>query len=340
MAKTNALGVSQAEYKGRPTTLCSGCGHNSITNHIVKALYESAVDPYSLAKMSGIGCSSKTPTYFLNQSAGFNSVHGRMPSVSLGAQLANTGLQVIGISGDGDTASIGLGQFCHMVRRNVDMVYIIENNGVYGLTKGQFSATADEGAKLKGGQVNELTMMDCCALAIQLGGTFVARSFSGDRKQVVPLIQAALEHRGTAVIDIISPCVTFNNHPGAAKSYDWVKDHLEALHALDYVMPQEEITADYEPGEVFPLDMPDGGKLLLKKIEEDYDPTDRVKALSAIAAHQAEDKTLTGLLYIDKGSVPFHTLEKVTDEGPLYKMGEDKLRPSREALAEIMDDLV
>jgi len=265
MPKTNLLGHERALYKGSPTTLCQGCGHNSITNHIIKALFEASVDPYMLAKMSGIGCSSKTPAYFLSRSHGFNACHGRMPSVSLGANLANKQLTVLGISGDGDTASIGIGQFVHMVRRNVDMLYIIENNGVYGLTKGQFSATADVGAELKSGEVNELATIDCCALAIQLGGSFVGRAFSGDGKQVVPLIQAGLAHPGTAVLDIVSPCITFNNHRGATKSYDWVEEHKELLHTLAYILPQEEITADYEPGSLTTVQQHDGSLLRLRK---------------------------------------------------------------------------
>ncbi len=336
MPKTNLLGHDRAVYKGSPTTLCQGCGHNSVTNHIIKALYEASVDPFMMAKMSGIGCSSKTPAYFLGRSHGFNAVHGRMPAISLGAKLANAGLQVLGVSGDGDTASIGIGQFCHMVRRNVDMLYIIENNGVYGLTKGQFSATADVGAELKSGEVNELAMIDCCGLAIHLGGTFVARTFSGDGKQVVPLIQAGLAHPGTAVIDIISPCITFNNHRGATKSYDWVNEHKQLLHQVDYVLPQEEITADYEPGEMVQIDLPDGSHLQLKKLERDYDPRNRTAALAVLGQAEQEEVLLTGLLYVDTNSTSFGSRLGLTDT-PLAKLTEKELRPSAEALAEILD---
>lgn len=337
-AKTNSLGFGQNEYKGGPTTLCQGCGHNSITNHLIKALYDANVDPYNLAKMSGIGCSSKTPAYFVNLSHGFNAVHGRMPSVALGAQLANSQLKVIGVSGDGDTASIGMGQFCHMVRRNSSILYIVENNGVYGLTKGQFSATADEGAVLKGGQKNVLHMMDVCGIAIQLGGTFVARCFSGDRKHVVPLIQAGMAHNGTAVIDIISPCITFNNHPGATKSYDWVKDHLNPLQDLDYILPAEEITVDHDPGTTVDVPMPGGGTLRLKKLDASYDPTDRAGALAAIEKSTRDGMALTGLLFIDRGSKSLHEVEQITD-APLNRLGENVVRPSREVLSKIMDDL-
>src|SRR5487761_2705381 len=249
-ATVNLIGLSRDIYKGLPTTLCAGCGHNSITNHLIKALYEHGVEPHLLAKMSGIGCSSKTPAYFVDQAHGFNSLHGRMPSAATGAKLANRQLLVLGISGDGDTASIGLGQFSHMIRRNLDCTYLVENNGVYGLTKGQFSATADLGSTLKGGKANLYEQIDICSVAIDLGATFVARSFSGDGKQLVPLLQAALAHRGTAVLDVISPCVTFNDHEGSTKSYSYVKDHDEPLEEVSFVPFFEDISVDYEPGTV------------------------------------------------------------------------------------------
>ena len=244
----NIIGLGRDVYKGLPTTLCAGCGHNSITNHLIKALYEFGVPPHKLAKMSGIGCSSKTPAYFVDQAHGMNTLHGRMPSAATGAKVANRELVVLGISGDGDTASIGIGQYCHMIRRNVDVTYIVENNGCYGLTKGQFSATADVGSKQKGGKVNEYATIDVCGLAIELGATFVARSFSGDGKQLVPLLQAALAHRGTAILDVISPCVTFNDHEGSTKSYAYVKDHGVVLHTPDFIAGGRDIAIDYEPG--------------------------------------------------------------------------------------------
>ena len=259
-----------------------GCGHNSITNHLIKALYEYGVEPHKLAKMSGIGCSSKTPAYFVEQAHGFNGLHGRMPSAATGAKLANRELLVLGISGDGDTASIGLGQYCHMIRRNLDCTYIVENNGCYGLTKGQFSATADVGSTQKGGKVNEYATIDICGLAIELGATFVARSFSGDGKQLVPLLQAAFSHRGTAILDVISPCVTFNDHEGSTKSYAYVKDHDVVLHTADYIAGGREITVDYEPGTVRDVELEDGSHVLLRKVGVDYDPTDGIAALRTI----------------------------------------------------------
>ena len=270
----NLIGLTREVYKGLPTTLCAGCGHNSITNHLIKALYEYGVEPHKLAKMSGIGCSSKTPAYFVEQAHGFNGLHGRMPSAATGAKVANRELLVLGISGDGDTASIGLGQYCHMIRRNVDLTYLIENNGCYGLTKGQFSATADVGSTQKGGKVNEYATIDVCGLAIELGATFVARSFSGDGKQLVPLLQGAFSHRGTAILDIISPCVTFNDHQGSTKSYAYVKDHDVVLHTADYIAGGREIAVDYEPGTVRDVELEDGSHVLLRKLDVDYDPTD------------------------------------------------------------------
>ncbi len=324
----NLLGLSRDVYKGLPTTLCAGCGHNSITNHLIKALYEFGVAPHLLAKMSGIGCSSKTPAYFVEQAHGFNGVHGRMPSAATGAKLANHELLVLGISGDGDTASIGIGQYAHMIRRNVDCVYIVENNGVYGLTKGQFSATADTGSTLKNGTPNEYSTIDICGLAIELGATFVARSFSGDGKQLVPLLQAALAHRGTSILDIVSPCVTFNDHEGSTKSYAYVKDHEIAINAPDFVPSREEITVDYEPGTVQEIKLEDGSRVMLRKVDRDYDATSRIGALSLI--HETRDKGefVTGLLFADTGVPDLNEREKLVQK-PLKDLKEDELRISR-----------
>ncbi|MBV8245889.1 MAG: 2-oxoacid:ferredoxin oxidoreductase subunit beta [Candidatus Eremiobacteraeota bacterium] len=331
----NLLGLTREVYKGLPTTLCAGCGHNSITNHLIKALYEYGVAPHMLAKMSGIGCSSKTPAYFVEQAHGFNGVHGRMPSAATGAKLANRELMVLGISGDGDTASIGLGQFCHMVRRNVDVTYIVENNGCYGLTKGQFSATADLGSTLKTGKVNEYETIDVCGLAIELGGTFVARSFSGDGKQLIPLLQAAFSHRGTAVLDIISPCVTFNDHDGSTKSYAYVKEHEHILQTPDFIPHQKEISVDYEPGTVQDIVFHDGSRVLLRKLATDYDATDRVGALKEIHSGRSRGEIVTGLLYVDTRASDLCEKEKLSLR-PLAQMGESDLRISRDEFAKLM----
>ena len=331
----NTVGLPRDVYKGLPTTLCAGCGHNSITNHIIRALYEFGVEPHKLAKMSGIGCSSKTPAYFVERAHGFNSLHGRMPSAATGAKLANREMMVLGISGDGDTASIGLGQFVHFIRRNIDATYVVENNGVYGLTKGQFSATADVGSQQKGGKINEYENIDICGLAIELGATFVARSFSGDGKQLVPLLQAAFAHRGTAILDVISPCVTFNDHEGSTKSYAWVKDHDLALHTPDFIPYREEITADYEPGTVQDIELEDGSHLLLSKISRDYDPTDRTGAMRTLHESRARGEFATGLLYVDTTSRDFCEREQMP-ETPLAQLGESDLRMSREAWASLM----
>jgi 2-oxoglutarate ferredoxin oxidoreductase subunit beta len=331
----NIIGLTREVYKGLPTTLCAGCGHNSITNHLIKALYEYGVKPHQLAKMSGIGCSSKTPAYFVEQAHGFNSLHGRMPSAATGAKLANRDLLVLGISGDGDTASIGLGQFCHLVRRNVDCTYLIENNGCYGLTKGQFSATADVGSKQKGGRINEYATIDVCGLAIELGATFVARSFSGDGKQLVPLLQAAFSHRGTAVIDVISPCVTFNDHEGSTKSYAYVKDHDVVLHTADYIAGGKEITAEYEPGAVHDVELVDGSHLLLRKVGEDYDPTDSIGALRTMHEATARGEFVTGLLFVDTKQRDLCERERLTAT-PLVRLDEEKLRMSRADWTKLM----
>ncbi len=335
---TNRVGLTKADYEGSKSTLCPGCGHNAITAAIVQSAYDVGLEPHRVAKLSGIGCSSKTPAYFLKYSHGFNAVHGRMPSIATGVHLANGKLLLIGVSGDGDTASIGLGQFCHLVRRNVPVVYIIENNGVYGLTKGQFSATADIGSTTKSGAINRLMPVDCCALALELGCGFVARSFSGDQKQLRPLLQAAYAHRGTAVVDVISPCVTFADHEGSSKSYAAVKEHDAPLHDIEYVPYFEDIHVDYEPGAVHEVEMPDGSVVLLKKLAQDYDPTDRARALQVIREGAAEDKLITGLLYVDPAQKGFDHELGLVDE-PLASLPLERVRPGREVLDEIMASL-
>lgn len=337
--KTNRIGLTLADYKGAPSTLCDGCGHDAITSQIIKVCYDLGIHPHMLAKMSGIGCSSKTPAYFLSRSHGFNAVHGRMPAVATGVSIANKQLQVLAVSGDGDTASIGLGQFGHIVRRNVPMVYVIENNGVYGLTKGQFSATAEKGAKLKSGVQNELQSIDLCGLAIELGCSFVARSFAGDPKQLVPLLKAAMSHKGTAVLDVISPCVTFNNHEGSTKSYKYAKEHEIPLHELGYIPFFEQITVDYEPGTLQEVAMHDGSKLTLKKTDRNYDPTDRSKAVSTIHEANQNKQFLTGLLYVDETKQSFTDIMDIVDT-PLAALPESRVRPSKEALQEIMKSLM
>jgi 2-oxoglutarate ferredoxin oxidoreductase subunit beta len=334
--KVNRIGLGMHDYKGRASTLCSGCGHDAISSQITKAFYESGVEPHRVAKLSGIGCSSKTPTYFLGRSHGFNSVHGRMPSVATGTILANRSLTTVGVSGDGDTASIGIGQFVHLLRRNIPVVYIVENNGVYGLTKGQFSATADEGSTLKTGVVNELTPIDLCGMAVELGATYVARSFAGDPKQLVPLLKGAFAHQGTAVLDIISPCVTFNNHPGSTKSYTWGKEHEEILHQVDFIPYFEQIDVDYDEGSTIDVELHDGSHILLKKLERDYDPTDRHRAMKLLLDARINQQFLTGLVYVNPEKKNFLELLNLIDE-PLVSLPEDKTRPSKEVLDEIME---
>jgi 2-oxoglutarate ferredoxin oxidoreductase subunit beta len=331
----NRIGLARDAYKGSATTLCAGCGHNSITNHMVKALYELGVEPHRLAKMSGIGCSSKTPAYFVESAHGFNGVHGRMPALTTGAQLANRDLIVLGVSGDGDTVSIGLGQFMHLIRRNVDCTYIIEDNGTYGLTKGQFSATADVGSVQKKGQVNTFQPIDPCAVALAVGCSFVARSFSGDGKQLVPLIKAALAHRGTAVLDVISPCVTFNDHDGSTKSYSWVKEHDQEIHDVSFIPYFEEIEVDYAPGEVKDVELRDGSHIILKKLGEEYDPTDRIAAMRQLEESRAGGQLLTGLLYVNEQMLDFASTEHLPG-APLRDLGEAELRLSREQFATLM----
>ncbi|MBI1357370.1 MAG: 2-oxoacid:ferredoxin oxidoreductase subunit beta [Acidobacteria bacterium] len=338
--KENSLGLPVLDYRGAKTTLCAGCGHNSISERIIECFWEMGVDQTQVIKMSGIGCSSKSPAYFLSMSHGFNSVHGRMPSVATGALLANGTLKALGVTGDGDTASIGIGQFVHLMRRNVPMVYIIEDNGCYGLTKGQFSATADIGSTLKSGIVNDLEPIDTCALAIELGATYVARSFSGDKKQLQAVIKGAMSHKGTAMIDVISPCVTFNDHSGSTKSYEYVQDHREDLQQVGFVPFFEEIHLedDPEPGEVRQVTLHDGSHLLLKKIEEDYDPNDRVRAISKLHEASQEGHLLTGVFYVETSKPSFLDLLNLAPT-PLAHMPQSKLRPGKAALDEVMEEL-
>jgi 2-oxoglutarate ferredoxin oxidoreductase subunit beta len=329
---TNALGYTHRDYEGAISTLCAGCGHDSISAAIIQACFELSLPPHRIAKLSGIGCSSKTPTYFLGKSHGFNSVHGRMPSVLTGANLANRDLIYLGISGDGDSASIGLGQFAHCIRRGVNMVYIVENNGVYGLTKGQFSATADKGSKAKRGQVNTDAPIDMIGMALQLGASFVARSFSGDKAQLVPLIKAAIEHEGAAFIDVVSPCVAFNNHPGSTKSFDYVRAHNEAVNRLDFITGREPITADYAPGTVETVVQHDGSVLRLRKLATDYDPRDRLSAMTYLQQRHADGEIVTGLLFVEPDHGDLHDFLE-TVEAPLNALGETELCPGSAALA-------
>jgi 2-oxoglutarate ferredoxin oxidoreductase subunit beta len=335
--KLNRLNLDLKVYKGADSTLCNGCGHDSITNALIKALWEYGVEPYRVAKMSGIGCSSKTTAYFLGQSHGFNSVHGRMAAVATGSHVANSSLVTVGVSGDGDTASIGLGNFLHMVRRNVPMVYLVENNGCYGLTKGQFSATADKGSKQKGGAVNEQIPIDLCTLAIELGCSYVARSFSGDAKQLGPLLKGAIAHGGTALIDIISPCVTFNNHEGSTKSYTHSKAAEDPLHEIGFVPFFEEIQVDYAPGETTLVELQDRSKITLKKLSRDYDPHNRAEALALLGRATAEQLFMTGLIYHNPGHTPFDEALNLVDE-PLATLPASRIRPSDATLAAIMDE--
>ena len=333
-APTNALGLTRRDYEGAISTLCAGCGHDSISAAIVHAVYDLGLPPHRIAKLSGIGCSSKTPTYFLGAAHGFNSVHGRMPSVLTGANRANRDLIYLGVSGDGDSASIGLGQFAHAMRRGVNMVYIVENNGVYGLTKGQFSATSDRGAKNKKGAANIDSAIDLVGMAMQLGATFVGRSFSGDKAQLIPLIKAALQHKGAAFIDCISPCVQFNNHEGSTKSFDYVREHNEAVNMLDYMPTHREIVTDYAPGTVEVVAQHDGSLLKLRKIAADYDPHDRVSALGYLQKHTAAGEIVTGLLYVDPDAADLHDhLQTVTT--PLNELDEAALIPGSAALAKL-----
>jgi 2-oxoglutarate ferredoxin oxidoreductase subunit beta len=334
----NRLGFTHRDYEGSISTLCAGCGHDSISAAIIQACFELDIPPHRVAKMSGIGCSSKTPTYFLGQSHGFNSVHGRMPAVATGANLANRELIYLGVSGDGDSASIGFGQFAHALRRGVRMTYIVENNGVYGLTKGQFSATADAGSISKKGVGNTDAPIDLVSLAILLGATYVARGFSGDKHQLVPLIKGAIRHRGIAFLDVISPCVAFNNHPGSTKSFDYVRAHNEAVNSLDVMIPRDEIVVEHAPGTVIDVMQHDGSVLRLRKLASHYDPTDRLGALAYIQEREGAGEVITGLLYVDDDTGGLNDRLNTVDT-PLNALGEAELCPGSAAIEAINTSL-
>jgi len=336
--KTNRIGLEMQPYRGGKTTLCAGCGHNAISERIIEAFFEMGIEPSQVLKLSGIGCSSKSPAYFLGAAHGFNTVHGRMPSVGTGALIANRKLIAIGVSGDGDTGAIGIGQFVHLMRRNLPIVYIIEDNGCYGLTKGQFSPTADVGSKLKTGALNELPPIDTCQMAIQLGASFVARSFSGDKKQLLAILKASLSHRGTSMIDVLSPCVTFNDHEGSTKSYAYAKDHEEPLGEVSFVPFFEDITIEYEPGTTKEVKMHDGSHLYLKKVAEDYDPTDKLAAIRLLHETARRGEFATGILYVEPDKEDFLTMLDLVDE-PLSTLPLERVRPGRQALDEVMDAL-
>lgn len=327
-------GLTKKDYQGQKSTLCTGCGHDSITSNLINALFLSKVNPYKVAKISGIGCSSKTPTYFLDKSHGFNSMHGRMAPVATGAKVVNHELMTLGISGDGDTASIGFGGFAHLLRRNLPMVYIVENNGVYGLTKGQFSATADKGSTIKSGEVNPFETIDLCSMAIDLGCSFVARSFSGDNKQLSQLLMAAFHHPGTALIDIISPCVTFANHEGSTKSFNYVKDHLSALHQVGFVESKDEISAEYEDGDTTQIKMHDGTYITLKKIDKQHDVTDRKSAITKLIDTRNSGEILTGLFYINEEKENFLQQLNLAST-PIVNLTNNQLKPDPSHLKEI-----
>lgn len=334
----NEVGFTRRDYEGKVSTLCAGCGHDSVSAAVIQACWEMNVEPHLVAKLSGIGCSSKTPDYFLGNSHGFNTVHGRMPSVVTGANLANRSLLYMGFSGDGDSASIGLGQFAHLMRRGVNMVYVLENNGVYGLTKGQFSATADEGSRSKRGVVNSDRPVDAVSLALLMGASFVARSFSGDKQQLVPLIKAAIAHKGTAFIDVVSPCVAFNNHPGSTKSYDYMREHNEAVNRLDFVPEFQEISIEYEEGTTVDVTLHDGSVLTLVKGGRDYDIGDKVGAMAYVQQRQQEGEVVTGLLYLKPGAEDLHD-HLNTVATPLNRLTERELCPGSAVLAKINNAL-
>ncbi|HEX4032789.1 MAG TPA: 2-oxoacid:ferredoxin oxidoreductase subunit beta [Terracidiphilus sp.] len=336
--KLNHIGLPIVDYRGGKSTLCAGCGHNAISERIIDAMYEMGVQPERVVKMSGIGCSSKSPAYFMSRSHSFNSVHGRMPSVTTGALLANSTVQALGVSGDGDTASIGMGQFVHLMRRNLPMIYIIEDNGVYGLTKGQFSATADIGSTLKTGIVNDLPAIDTCSLAIQLGATFVGRSFSGDKKQLLAMLKAAIAHKGTVMLDVISPCVTFNDHEGSTKSYKFLQAHDEPINEIGFVPSFEDIEVEYGSGEVLDVQMHDGSTLRLRKVLEDYDPTSKIQAVRTLTEAHEKGEVLTGVFYIDTKKPTFLDLLNMVEE-PLATLPESVTRPPKEALDSLMHSL-
>ena len=336
--KLNRAGLEVLSYKGAKTTLCAGCGHNAISERIIECFYDLGVQPWNVAKFSGIGCSSKSPAYFLGLSHGFNAVHGRMPSVATGAMLANRTVLGIGVTGDGDTASIGMGQFMHLLRRNLPFIYIIEDNGVYGLTKGQFSATADLGSKLKTGVINDLPPFDCCALALRCGATFVARSFSGDKKQLQAILKTAIVHNGLSVIDVISPCTTFNDHEGSTKSYSYIKEHDEILNELDFVPYYDDISVEIDEGEVKEVELHDGSKLRIKKLGRDYDPSNKFDALKAMDEAEKKGEVLTGVFYVDTKKPNF--MEMLTmEDAPLATLPESKVRPPKEVLDQVMEEL-
>ena len=338
--RINSIGLERTAYTGRPSTLCKGCGHDSIASQIIAVAYEQGIPPHQVIKLSGIGCSSKSPAYFLGRSHGFNGLHGRMPSIATGAMMANHTLMAIGVSGDGDTGSIGLGQFKHMVRRNVPMTYIIENNGVYGLTKGQFSATSDKGAKLKYAGVNELPTIDLCIEALAANATFVARSFAGDPKQVRELLKAAISHNGTAILDIISPCVTFNNHEESTKSYAYGKDHEAPLQEVSYIPYQEEIMVDYKEGTEQIVTLHDGSRIVLRKIDPaHHDPTNKYGAYNLLEEARQRGQFITGMIYIETGTPSMVDLNHL-GEIPLAELAEEQVRPPREALDSMMQELM
>lgn len=332
----NELGYTRRDYEGLDSTLCAGCGHDSITNAIIQACFELSIEPHRVAKLSGIGCSSKTPTYFLGKSHGFNAVHGRMPSIATGANLSNKDLLYIGVSGDGDTASIGFGQFSHVVRRNLNMVYVVMNNGCYGLTKGQDSATADKGSASRKGRPNPFESIDLCGTALQMGTGFAARGFSGDKEHLVPLLKAAINYKGFALVDVISPCVTFNNTGTSTKSYLWVRDHMESTATFDLVPPREEITTTYEPGETKPIQLHDGSVLHLHKNDGSYDLTDRLSAVKALEEHRDKGLVLTGILHINESLKDTHDILETTDV-PLNTLSQEDLCPGNQALEKLMD---
>jgi 2-oxoglutarate ferredoxin oxidoreductase subunit beta len=336
--KLNRIGLDILPYKGRKTTLCAGCGHNSISERIIEVFFEMGIEPWRVVKISGIGCSSKSPAYFLQDAYGFNAVHGRAPSVATGAMLGNRKLIGLVVTGDGDTASIGIGQYVHMLRRNMPLIYIIENNGVYGLTKGQFSATADYGSKSKAGVLNEMAKLDCCLMGIELGATLVARSFSGDKKQIQQILKACLAHDGMAVVDIISPCVAFNDHEGSTMSYAYMREHDVVLHELDFVPSFDEISVDFPEGEATEVRLHDGSLLRLKKVNGDYDPTDKMAAIRLIHESEQTHDVPTGILYIDTSRKNFIDQLDVIDQ-PLATLPESMTRPSRDSLEEIMEEL-
>ena len=334
--KVNIIGLEPASYRGAKTTLCAGCGHNAITERIIDSFFDLGIQPTDVIKLSGIGCSSKSPAYFLNQAHGFNSVHGRMPSLATGAVVANRKMIAIGISGDGDTGAIGIGQFVHLMRRNLPMIYIIEDNGCYGLTKGQFSPTADLGSALKTGVINDLPPIDTCALAVELGASFVARSFSGDPKQLKAILKAAISHRGTSMIDVLSPCVTFNDHEGSTKSYAYVKEHDEPMSEVGFVPYFEDISVDYDAGTTTSVTLHNGSKILLTKMAEDYAPTDKGKALQMMHETARRGEYATGILYIEPNKQDFVDMLGMVDE-PLAFLEQSRTRPGKAALDEIME---